>query len=374
MTVETTPISPTIPFYLKYLQKPKKQSIVNSMAFVSLLIVGLILIALGIFQFFYAERASQYFGLTEYEYLHFLNMTFTQAQLPAFGVAGGLVLISLINAFRYEAYYSKNSRYRITRDENPFLFQVNRFLPVEWLLTSIRSFAGYRPNDVTWTFKLLFAFIEGYFIYVALSVEKASNPIVHQLGLLVAIGLPILSYCASHGFAWLFFYVFDYNNYRSKLLNDDNAELEKKNTLIKENIETLESQKKELEDAIVKAKSKLDDSIEDLSRTDDEVDRLKTQKTDLLQQIGSIVNGDHPLELENQIRQLREENAHLKEVIEMNLNYIETALSNTRDKIGITNNSLDTSEKYSIKDTTYLEAEREMANAGFAPSSHRGRR
>lgn len=371
MTNEALQENSTVPFYLKYKEKANKQLLVNILAILSLIIVSVILLALSVFQFFYAERASQYFGLTEFEYLHFFNFTFTTAQLPAFGVAGGLIVISVLNAFRYESYYSKNPSSVISKENNPFLFNFNRLLPVEWALNIFKGFLGYIPNDVTWLPKLLFALIEGCFIYVALSVEKASNPVVHQLGLMVAIGLPVLSYVTSHGFAWLFFYVFDYNSYRSKLLNEDNTTLQKKNIEIQETVKNLEKERLELELAIGSAKSKLDDLINDLARTDDDVERLKAQKTDLIQQMGSIANGNHPLELENQIRQLKEDNQHLKKVIEMNLKYIETALTNTRDSIGFTL-TIDSNEKdYHINDSEFLEAEKEMAAAGFAPTNNK---
>lgn len=204
-------------------------------AVVVLVILLIVLIALGVFQYFYAERTSQYFGLTEFEYLHLWKLQITTAQLPAFGIAGGLVVVSLINAFCYEIYNIKHPQTDVTQaGVNPILSKVQG--GIDGFLSHIKSLVGYTPNNSTWIAKIFLALTEAYCIYLALSVEKASNIVVEQLGFLFAIGLPLLTIIVSHGFVWVFFYVFNYNNCRLGVLNTEINELEQANQDIKKEL------------------------------------------------------------------------------------------------------------------------------------------
>jgi methyl-accepting chemotaxis protein len=141
---------------------------------------------------------------------------------------------------------------------------------------------------------------------------------------------------------------------------------------MKEAIEKLEKERKEIVEALEKSKDRLDDSLDSLSRTDDEVDKLKEQKNNLLNQIGSITNGTHPIEMENKLRQIQEENNHLKQLIETNLKYIETALSTTRESLEIygTTKSNISEANYTINDQDYLEAEKEISQVSFSKSKN----
>lgn len=335
------------------------------LAIIALILLGIALCALGVFQFFYAERASAYFGLTEFDYLTFYKFQISTNQLPAFGIAGGLVIISLLNTFRYEMYHNKNVQTFsiLSNISNPTL---KYFLsPIDWFVKTFRMFIGYIPNDPTWLPKILFVFIEAYFIFVALSVAKVSNPIVFRLGIMVAIGLPFLTIIVCHGFAWLFFYVFDYNGSRKRTLSEEILNLEKKVEELGKQKEEVENEKKELENATGKGKVDIDELLEEINKLQDARQSLKEEIRGLKQNHSSL-NSDNPSwEQEIKIALDSKEAENIKKMINMNLKTIETSIQNVRDGLVLETNSSSKNIAPSINDKDYNQMELELSSSPF---------